>query len=240
MATLPPETTPEQGLICSNCHALNSAGASVCTACGVRLVNLPDAVVRLQEIERQEAAAHAAILQARTATRIDGEWRRSVRGLRRQMVWLLAAALVAAAAGLGVMRFHQHQLAVQAQHLASDYAAGMLCLSDTNFLCARDDFQALLLESPGYRDAADKLREARYGLARQYAAGGQWQKALDELNAVLNQKPGDAQALTQEHDVYNRWIADVSGHGDYLQALRLILQRDARFPPGQPDIYRET
>jgi predicted Zn-dependent protease len=89
---------------------------------------------------------------------------------------------------------------------------------------------ALLKERPDYPGARDNLNLARYGLAQQYAKSGKWQEAVDELDALLKDIPGDTASLDLMKDVYDRWWQDAVSRGDILTAIRVGLQRDARFP----------
>ena len=52
---------------------------------------------------------------------------------------------------------------------------------------------------------------------------------MAELEAVLEDDPANIAALTALRDIYDRAITDTIGQGKWVEALRLRLQRDARF-----------
>jgi len=123
-----------------------------------------------------------------------------------------------------IQRLRQEQLAAQ-------YNAAMMCLENDEYLCARDEFEALLQEQPDYNGAQDRLNDARYGLAQQYVKVGQWELAVAELDALLQERPDDERALALLQETYERWIQDAAGRKEWFTALRIMMQRDARFAP---------
>jgi hypothetical protein len=238
-AAVSAEVVREQGLVCGNCHAPNPANAVVCASCGVNLAAFPAALDRIRQLEQTRAAEYAAALSATAASRRDREASASRRRLRYQLAGLLGAAIIGLLLALGALHLHQAQQRAQAERLAAADQRAQACLDAGQYLCARDGFLALTREQADYPGAQAALVQARDGLAAQYETAGQWQKALAELDAVLDRTPGDPATVALEQDLFSRWMADAAGRGDYVTVVRVGLLREARFPPGAATTRKE-
>lgn len=225
--------TPEPILECPNCHALNGPGSLVCVACGARIAQLRELLPRLRQRQEARAAGHRdRLAEDARAISVDataGGWRR----LRWQ---LLAAVIAAAALGAllwaGTATYTGHALQ-RRDRLTAAFQSADACLVRAQYACARDGFIALLAEEHAYPGAHERLLDARYGLARQYADAGQWQPAIAESDALLRVAPDDPWALRLTRSVYDRWIQDALGRGDLLGAMRARLSRNACFPTAE-------
>lgn len=215
--------------LCPNCQALVPPRSVVCASCGVNLDQFRAALPGMRRAQDERVEIQERDLHVEHAQRVAEENFRtreqSRQGLRMLLiVAALLTVIVAALSAWVVLAQRQHEARLQAE-----YEAAASCLSAEDYLCARDRFQALIAEEEAFRDAREQLALARYGLAAQYADAGLWSNAIDELDALLETRPGDVAALALMEDVYNRWIIDSVGHGDLLSALRLQLQRASRF-----------
>lgn len=230
MASDPPLDTL---VVCPNCQALNPARALICPSCGVNLGEFEAALPRIRQLQAEYTAAHRAQLADDTSALVVSETASGRRRLKTQLrLTLIAATLLAVLLTLGLAWYVRWQAQRRAE-LAASYKAALACLDAEDFLCARDGFIKLLEAQPDYRDALERLRLARYGLARQYAQAGQWPAAVDELDQVLKEDPTDPRALNLLQETYNRWLADALGRGDIVTVTKVMLQREARFPNKQ-------
>ena len=93
-----------------------------------------------------------------------------------------------------------------------------------------DELQILLKESRCYRNARELLNVSGVNLALQYAQVRKWDEAVNLLDDLLEGSPGDPVLLGTLKTIYDRWIADAAGRGNWIVALSLTLQRNARFP----------
>lgn len=218
-------------LLCPNCGALNSPKALVCISCGVSLVDFRAALPRIHNLQDEQAAAHWEQLQDDASSAIAGE---VTKGRKQLSLQLRVALIVAAALAILVVigtAWYAHLQHLRQERLAAQYDVAVTCLENSDYLCARDGFEALLREEPYYDDAQDWLNEARYGLSRQYVRAGQWESAIAELDVLLKDKPSDERALTLLKETYDRWAQDALGQKDWLTMFWVIMQRDARFAP---------
>jgi Tfp pilus assembly protein PilN len=213
----------DDNLICENCHALNPVNAIICSGCGVNLEQYRANAHRFRK--RQEESATVYIGQATTeaSTIISNEVAQAKQKLRRQILILLGGAALIAVVIIVLG-------AVYRQRLATEFNQAMTCLTNQDYRCARDGFAAVLASVPDYPEAKKNLDEARYGVATQNAQSGQWQVAVNELNALLTDTPNNKAALSLLENIYRRWLADALSRGDWLTALQLQLQILARFP----------
>jgi len=185
---------------------------------------------RLRDLQAEQAGSRLQQVRAAAGKTAANEMARSQRQWRRQMLGLLAAGVLVALVVVGVSLWHDHAQRLRRAREARMYEQAMACLQGEDYLCARDGFVVLLREDPQYGDAQSRLINARLGLARQYRAAGQWQAAVAELDQALRTSPTETDALSLLQDVYDAWLEDALSRGDWLTALRVQLQRDARFP----------
>jgi ribosomal protein L40E len=222
--------TPLGDSTCPNCRALNPASAVVCRSCGVNLRLYQQALPHLREREAEQSRQHQDQLAESAAAAIALEGARSRERSRRQLSGLGVALLLLAGLVIGGAAFLRFSQAQRRDRLATDFAAATNCLQTQDYPCAVERFAALLDDEPDYPGAWAGLAEARLGLAGQLATAGQWEAAASELEMLLEANPANSAALAALRDVYDRWIQDALGRGDFIKALSLRLQRDARFP----------
>lgn len=221
----------EYRVICPSCGALNPANARVCTSCGIHIADYQEALPLMRQAEEQERAPQRQRLQAEAAAIQANE---VSRGRRRLCLYLGIALGAAVALGLVIFLLTSWYAEAQRQRqqrLAGQYAVAEACLERQEYNCARDELIRLLREEPDYRDAQARLGEARYGLALQYVAAGQWKAAVAEMDQLLQEDPGNLQALALLRDTYDRWIDEAWTGGDLIMVLGLTQQRNARFGP---------
>lgn len=216
-------------LSCPNCGALNTPRTVICASCGVNLADFRAALPRIQEIREDRANTQQIQLEHEALTQIAEEATRARARLKTQI--RIAATI---AAGLAVLIIivtasYARQQQLRRRWLAEQYEMAVACLVQEDYQCARDGLEAILQAEEDYADAPQKLSDARYGLAQQYVRSGQWQAAVDELDALLKENPDEERALSLLGETYDRWIADALGRADIITVLRLQLQRDARF-----------
>lgn len=215
---------------CPNCRALNPVNAVVCRSCGINLNLYRQALPHLREQETEQAQQHRLQLAEATASSVAETEAALRRQGRRQTLTLLVTLLFLAGFVVAGAAFYRYEQAARRDRLASDYLAAVACLQDQNFQCAVAGFSKLLEEEPDYPGAQAKLAESRLGFAYQLAAAGRWELAIDELEIVLKSDPANTAALVALREIYDRWIQDAIGRGDWVKVLRLRLQRNARFP----------
>ena len=225
------DSSSENALLCPSCGALNSPKTLICASCGVSLADFWAALPRIRDLQDEQAAIHREQLKDDVSLAIADGMDRGKRQVSLQLgaalgiAAVLAILIVIGTAGYArIQRLRQEQLAAQ-------YNAAMMCLENDEYLCARDEFEALLQEQPDYNGAQDRLNDARYGLAQQYVKVGQWELAVAELDALLQERPDDERALALLQETYERWIQDAAGRKEWFTALRIMMQRDARFAP---------
>lgn len=220
----------DKSLTCPNCRAINPPNTVVCRSCGIHLSAYRESQARLIEHKRDSTADHEAQLEASTSEAIVSGLARGRRQLALQLrIVFGAAAILLVVIAITIALYAQAQKQRREQ-LALQYQSAVSCMRRSDYLCARDGLAALLQEEPTYPEAAPQLRDARYELAQQYLQAGQWQPALDELDTLLRDDPADVRALALTKDLFNRWYKDAVGRGDWVIALRVELQRKARFP----------
>ena len=214
---------------CPNCLALNPAATVVCRSCGVNIPLFHQALPHLREAEAEQVHEHQATLaESAAATAAQEEARRHARS-RQQLAALGGVLLTLAVVAVAAVALYAFLQAQRRDRLAADYAAAVACLDRADYQCAVEGLDELIREEPDYPAVREKLAEARLGLAGQYAAAGQWSAGMAELEAVLEDDPANIAALTALRDIYDRAITDTIGQGKWVEALRLRLQRDARF-----------
>jgi tetratricopeptide (TPR) repeat protein len=225
------ESMPDLAQRCTSCETLNQPNARVCAGCGVNLAELLAAGPRLRQLRRGRTTTTLEALEHEAANSVATEVARGRRRLGLQLGLLLGAALLLLGLIAVASLLAANYARARQERLAADNRRATVCLEAGDYRCARDGFAALLSEDAEYPRAQDRLNTARYLLAQQYAAAGQWQAALDELEALLKAAPGDRPALSLTKSVYDRWLADAESRGDWWTAARLRIQRDLRFPP---------
>lgn len=221
--------TPFGDSACPNCRALNPASAVVCRSCGVNLQLYQQVMPHLREREAEQLRQRQGQLAESAATAIAQEGAKRRERSYRHLSGLLIALLLLAGlviAGAAILGYSQAQ---RRDRLAAELATAANCLQTQDYVCAIERFTALLDDEPDYPSARARLEEARLGLAGQLIATGQWEAATNELEIILEDNPANATALASLRDVYDRWIQDALGRGDFIKALSLHLQRNARF-----------
>jgi len=226
------EPSSDNALICANCGALNPPNTLICRSCGVNLPQFRAAVPRLRELQSGHVAAYEEQLIQDAEVLVADQISRSRRDLRLRLRVALIAAAVLAVIIVIAAALYAEQVRLRRERLAAQYERAATCLADENYMCARDGFLALLEEEPGYPGARDGLNEARYRLAETYARDKEWEKAIEELDALLKDVPRDEAAIALMHDVFDRWIEDLMSRRDILGALGVLWQRNLRFPLG--------
>lgn len=213
--------------ICPNCGARNAPNTTICMSCGVNIPMFQSAQEEMQKRQRDKTDSHRKELEETTATAISKQKEQVKKQHKLQLrVLFVIAGLVAIAIIAGVA-LYAYQLRLYRERIANDYDRALTCLKSADFLCARDGFAALLAVEPVYRDASQKLNEARLGLANQYANLEQWQLANDEINAILSASSKDPQALAMQKSINDRKIAsDYKRSMDCLQKEDFICARD--------------
>lgn len=215
---------PGTSSVCPNCRALNPSNALVCVSCGINLAGFEAALPRLRQLQAERAQVHDEAVAERVSELAQEEAVRANWAFGRQMRILLA---VAAAVGLLAILgagFIGNQVRLRNERLARQYESALACLSSGRYQCARDELIALLREDSKYPGARENLAQARYGLAEQYARGGQWQDGIDELKAQLRESPDDTTAAWMIQDMYDRWLEDAIRRGDWWTATRLRMR----------------
>jgi ribosomal protein L40E len=217
-------------LVCPSCHALNPPSALICKSCGIHLVQYRAAAPRLVDAQKERARAQAQQLAGEISASVAAEVEQARRRFRLQVRLLAGVAAVLAVVAVIAALYFGGQVRLRREQLRAEYEAAMACLDHGDYLCARDNLLDVLSEEGSFPDARVKLKQARYGLAQQYARTGQWQAAVDELDALLGDSPGDSLALSLMKDVYDRWLADTLSRGDFLTAIMILIQSRTRFP----------
>ncbi len=216
--------------VCPNCRALNQPNIRVCISCGADQVVFRAAQAQLQTLQADHAHTHEAELQATASETVEYGVAEGRRKFASQFRWLLAMAAVCAILIVAGTAYHGYQLQLRRERLGVAFIEAKLCLQRAAFVCARDGFAVLVAEEPDYPQAQQSLRDARLGLAREHVLAARWEAAIVELDAVIEHDPHDEQARVTMKDVYDRWYKDALGRGEFITALSVKLQRDARFP----------
>jgi TolA-binding protein len=202
---------------------LNFSNAMICVSCGVNLAQFHEAAERLRQRQAEQSAAQLEKATEVAAASVDDAVARAKQKTKRQVLVVIAAAVLVAVAIIIGSALYQ-------QHLRDEYNTAVKCLTDHDYLCARDKLAGLLQIAPNYLEAKANLAEARHGLAVQLLQSKQWQAAIDELNTVLSESPNSRANVLRE-EAYERWFEDALSHGDLLTALYVRLQMSAR--PGR-------
>ena len=217
-------------LVCPNCQGINPPGSVVCSACGVNLCRFHTAQERLRERLEEETADHLLRLSEESEETVATHAAHGRVQTKQLLKGLLVASIVLAVAVASVAAFYGHQRRLRRERLARDYEAAMVCLSNDDYLCARDGFAALLRAEPGYRDAQAQLNEARYHLARQLGQEGAWTTALTEIDELLKDSPDDTRALALRDEIYNLWLKDAREKRDWLTVIHILAQQSLNQP----------
>lgn len=230
----PADLLADNALICPHCRALNPPSAHICRSCGINLPAYQASRTRLLELQRDASAEHTTRLENDVQTTVAHAVAQGRQQLASQLrILLITGAALAIVIVIAVLMYAA-QLKQRREQLATQNEQALTCLAHQDYLCARDKFVAVLSEEPDYPEAAHKLQEARYGLAQQYTNAGQWQQAVDNLDALLLADPSQQRAVDLLHDVYDRWLKDALARGDFLTAIQVKIQRDARFAAPTP------
>jgi Tfp pilus assembly protein PilE len=217
---------------CPNCRALNPPGTIICDSCGINVVPFAEAQSQINKIRDDHAAKHEAELQEDAREYIAEESDRIQVQLRKNLKLTVVIAVVLA---IGVVLFAAYNAYIEQQRrlrLAADYELAAACLEEAYFLCARDGFDALLAEEPGYPNAERQLIEARLGLAQSLNEAERWEEAKVELNLVLEAEPFNKQARALLSQNYADSIANAKARGNIVEAWRLLMERSAH--PAKP------
>lgn len=233
-------------LRCPNCRAVNPPQAIVCGACGI---NLPRAVAASTRVEDDVAPAVEATWDqsadsadaevaawtgstdgAIDAADVGGIGARSRRVLARQLRWVVIGAVALAVAILAISAWRAEEAARERAALVQLDARAQACLARGDAACARDAFGSIVAQDPTYPGARDGLESARRVYAEQLAQSGQFSQAVDELDAILRDDPGDRAASEQLRRAFDRWYDDAIGRGDVTTAFFVDRLRRARFP----------
>jgi tetratricopeptide (TPR) repeat protein len=226
------ETVEAEIATCPNCGAIAPARTAVCRSCGVNLLSDGRARERLARLKQgldviDASTAAPGLAEPSRVWAID--WRQLLGQLR--FVALGAGAL---AVLIVLWAGWRADLAAQrANEDARQAANARDCLQRADYLCARDGFLAVLRDDPTYPGAAAALTDARLGLAEQDAEAGIFAAAIAEVDVVLAVDPGNRTALFAASSYYNRWHQYALARGDWLTALRVYQEWQARFP-GMP------
>lgn len=188
------------------------------------------ALPHIQEREIERARIQEEELVAAAAETVAQQTEQNRQQGNRQLVILLAVLGVLAFMVISVAAAYRYFEAERRARLASDFATAATCLEIQDYQCALAGFESVVERDASYEGARLGLRDARIGLAGQFAASGQWDAAIGELELALEIDPANLVALTLLRDAYDRWIQDALGRGDFVRALGLRLQRNARFP----------
>lgn len=214
-------------IVCPNCRASNAPGTIICTACGVGLERFHKLQQALQEQFEEETAEHQQQLEDKELVAAIGSAVQARGQTRKLLKWLLIVSLALAVVASAVAAFYARQMQLRRQRLAHDYETATICMKQGDYLCARDTLTALLRAEPGYRDAQDQLKEARYYLAWQLADQGAWSAALSELDHLLKETPDDPRILAAQDEIYSRWLEDAREKGHWLTVLKILMRHPA-------------
>lgn len=207
---------------CPNCRAFNSAGALLCRSCGINFAAFQ--AVQPQILRQSDP------LSVESDEPASEMLRAARQRLTRQVQVLLAVAAVTLVLALFLAALYAEHLRQRHARIDGLYQQALACSINQDYGCASNTLVQVLREEPAYPDAARRLHDARLGLARQQAQAGQWAAAVEQLDTLLAEQPGRADALALLRSTYDRWIDDSIGRGDLFTALRVRLQRQARFP----------
>ncbi|MCL4299595.1 MAG: hypothetical protein KJ077_27915 [Anaerolineae bacterium] len=187
-------------------------------------------MARIYQIQTDHAMAHQERLAGDTSNLIAEAIAVGRKRLRHQLrLAVIVAGMMAVLVVTGTA-WYTYQQHLRREWLATQYHIARTCLDNGDYLCARDGFVAILQVESNYSEASIHLDEARYELAQQYAQAGQWESAVTELDLLLKDYPADQRALKLLEETYDRWLLDAMGHGDWVTALKIKMQQEARFP----------
>lgn len=212
--------TTETARRCPNCSAFIPDGALLCRSCGIDFA----AFQALQPLRQAQPAAPASDAPVRAALE------QTRRRLTRQVRALLALAALVLVLALALAALYAEGQRQRRARIDGLYQQAQVCSARQDYGCAFDTLDQVLREEPSYPGAARLRGDTRLGLARQQAQAGQWAATVEQLDALLAEQPARAEALALLRSTYDRWLDDALGRGDLATALRVGLQRQARFP----------
>lgn len=181
-----------------------------------------DARAQLEQVrvEMRRAELEAALRQAENCL-AQADYACAIAGFEK--VLAEAPDFPGAADGLQTAR----QQADEAR-LAAAYKAALECAAQQDYQCAIAGLTTILTEQPLFATARQQLADIRLSLAQQYLSAGRYQMALDELDRLLAEDPGNAQAQTLVNTVFERWGQQAEADGDWLTAQWVKLLRSLR------------
>lgn len=228
--TVQPE--PDNRLICPNCQALNAPYATICVSCGVQMEEFRAALPRLQQLKLDRAVSHQEMLKDEVTVQIKNEVHRSVSAFRKLLLFLLLSAIIAGIIISIAAYLYANQVKRTQEEIQAKINASLACLRAEKYVCAKDGFQELIVSGADSPQLIENLNLAQHGLAKQYYESGQWEKAINELEDLLQRDPGNQQAVALLKDSYSKWIEQLGLEGRWLKKWAVRREMDARFPPG--------
>ena len=233
-------TEPTTSLVtraCPNCGTHNYPNASVCESCGIHLDAFENAQPELHKQKQDAVSEQRRQLQASTSAEVRQETRAGIRRLSLQIILAFGVALLALGAIAGFAAWNNYQQQLRRERLSALYEHATSCFAQKDYVCARDEFGALLNEEPNYRDVSAKLLDAQLGYAKQQIELGQPQKALQELEPILLKKPDNKQVVDLVREAHYRQADLYIRENKWEQAIA-ELQKILFVTPNERDVLK--
>ena len=188
-------------LICPNCKTINHPNAEICISCGIRLTTYKEVSQQWQDRQNEKSLERLNQLKTDADQTLQAEEKKERRVFIRQYLVLIVitVALISIVWGAAILINYRHR--IQMQQLDLQYTQGEGCLTQGDYLCARNAFAAVYQQDPKYQDIKNRLILAKTGLAQEYEQNGQTSQALQEMEAVLLLEPGDPNVLQKIFEI---------------------------------------